>query len=117
MSGAGCLPALIAFLAILSACSRTPEPAVDPQIAQQIAAIKAIDHHAHPAAGAGDKDYDALPVEMLEPQTDPVRLRPGKPVPAMTPLQVLDRAGIERMIANRVSMNPALPRERFLWVA
>src|SRR5207244_82362 len=33
------------------------------------------------------------------------------------PTQVLDRAGIERMIANRVSMNPALPRERFLWVA
>ena len=90
---------------------------MDAQIAQQIAAIKAIDHHAHPAAGPGDQDYDALPVEMLEPQTDPVRLRPGKPLQPMTPVEVLDRAGIGQMIANRVSMNAALPASRFLWVA
>src|SRR5262249_55484007 len=62
-------------------------------------------------------DYDALPVEMLEPQTDPVRLRPRKRGEPLTPVQVLDRAGIDRMIANRVSMDPRLPPGRFLWAA
>src|SRR5258708_36039694 len=97
---------LLGATAVLSlvACNRPPER-VDADIAARIAAIKAIDDHAHPSTGAGDRDYDALPVEMLEPGTYPVRLRPGKPGPAMTPLQVLDRAGIERMVANRVSMN------------
>jgi predicted TIM-barrel fold metal-dependent hydrolase len=32
-------------------------------------------------------------------------------------VETLDRAGIDRMIANRVSMGPGLPPERFLWVA
>jgi hypothetical protein len=65
---------------VLSACGRAPEPAVDPELAREIAQIKAIDHHAHPvrpaAAGeAPDTDYDALPVESLAPQADPVRMR------------------------------------------
>lgn len=55
---------------------------------------------------------------MLEPQTDPVRLRPrGERGLTMNPVETLDRAGIDRMIANRVSMGPGLPPERFLWVA
>src|SRR5438067_8016830 len=104
---------------VLSSCARTPGNGVDPQIAQQIAGIKAIDDHAHPPSpDPADKDFDALPVEMLEAQTDPVRLRPpGKPGLKLGPVETLDRAGIDRMIANRVSIGPGLPRERFLWVA
>jgi uncharacterized protein len=113
---------------------------VDPQLADEIARIKAIDNHAHPvrpvASGeAPDKDYDALPVESLEPESDPVFLRPNAPafVSAHQALfngdktaaarqygqdyavQILDRLGIDKMVANRVSMGPGLPPSRFLW--
>jgi predicted TIM-barrel fold metal-dependent hydrolase len=110
---------VIALLLVLASCSSVPSSAVDPRIAQQIAAIKAIDNHAHPPLpDPADKDFDALPVDMLEAQTDPVRLRPpGKPGLKLSPVETLDRAGIDRMIANRVSMGPGLPPERFLWVA
>jgi hypothetical protein len=113
----GC--ATIVVLLVHPSCARTPSGGVDPQIAQQIAAIKAIDDHAHPPRpDPADKDFDALPVEMLEAQTDPVRLRPpGKPGLKLGPVETLDRAGIDRVIANRVSMGPGLPPERFLWVA
>src|SRR5438067_10311262 len=84
---------------VLSSCARTPGNGVDPQIAQQIAAIKAIDNHAHPPLpDSADKDFDALPVEMLEAATDPVRLRPpGKPGLKLSPVETLGRAGIDRM--------------------
>src|SRR5260370_40691130 len=75
MAGPRALPAAAALL--LAACS--PErPAVDPQLAAEIANIKAIDNHAHPALAApGDREFDALPVDNMEPQSDPVALRPG----------------------------------------
>jgi predicted TIM-barrel fold metal-dependent hydrolase len=122
-------------LCILSACSRAPEPTVDltiePQLAREIAQIKAIDHHAHPvrptAAGeAPDTDYDALPVESLAPQSDPIRMRANSPIIVEAhrlfsgkrpdPVALLDQLGIERMFANRVTMGPGLPSPRFLWV-
>jgi hypothetical protein len=57
---------------------------VDPEIARQIAGIGAIDNHAHPVlappAMATDREYDALPVESLEAQTDPVSMRPDYPL-------------------------------------
>jgi predicted TIM-barrel fold metal-dependent hydrolase len=107
------------------ACARAPDPPVDPRLAAEIAAIQAIDNHAHPvrptAAGEEpDHDYDALPVEMLEEASYPVRFRPqtpNAPRPSLTPAAALDRAGIERMVANRVAMGGGLPPERFLWAA
>jgi predicted TIM-barrel fold metal-dependent hydrolase len=111
--------AAITLLLVHASCSSPPSSAIDPQIAQQIAAIKAIDNHSHPPRpDPADRDFDALPVDNLEPQTDPIRLRPpGKPGLKLGPVETLDRAGIDRMIANRVSMGPGLPPERFLWVA
>jgi hypothetical protein len=57
---------------------------IDPEIGRQIAAIQAIDNHAHPVLAppldASDKEFDALPVASLEPQTDPVALRPDFPL-------------------------------------
>jgi len=53
---------------------------IDPDIGRRIAAIQAIDNHAHPVLAppldASDKEFDALPVSSLEPQSDPVALRP-----------------------------------------
>jgi predicted TIM-barrel fold metal-dependent hydrolase len=69
---------------LLTSCARGPLPSADPDLAAEIASIRAIDNHAHPVrlVGAGeqpDRDFDALPVDNMEPQVDPVGLRPGAP--------------------------------------
>ena len=114
---------------ILTACNRTP-PAADPQLLKEIQSIQAIDNHAHPVRPTApgeppDRDYDALPVDNLEAQSDPVRLRPNaselaearRVIKRGSPASVLDQLGIGVMLANRVSMGPGLPSDRFLWVA
>ncbi len=121
--------ALVAIL-LLGACSRAPLPSADPDLLKEIESIRAIDNHAHPVRPTApgevpDRDYDALPVDHLEPQSDPVRLRSNSPelaearrvIQGGDPGKVLDQLGIGIMLANRVSMGPGLPRDRFLWVA
>jgi uncharacterized protein len=65
-----------------SAATTTPRD-VDPAIARVIAETPAIDNHAHPMlsppAMAMDREFDALPVDNMEPQTDPVALRADFP--------------------------------------
>jgi predicted TIM-barrel fold metal-dependent hydrolase len=115
--------------------------AIDPQLAREIANIKAIDNHAHPVRPTApgetpDNEFDALPVDHLEPQSDPYRQRVTSPVVVDAGKQlygndkadvikahqadyatwVLDKMGIEIMLANRVAMAPGLPSSRFLWV-
>jgi predicted TIM-barrel fold metal-dependent hydrolase len=56
----------------------------DPQLVAEIAKIKAIDNHAHPFrfVAEGDKpddEYDALPLEGLEPFASKPRLNPANP--------------------------------------
>jgi hypothetical protein len=83
-----------------------------------------------------DDEYDALPVESLDPQADPVRGRPKSPeildahrqifrgdkdraaktYGADYANRVLDQLNIETMLANRVSLGPGLAPPRFLWV-
>jgi hypothetical protein len=77
---------LVTFTAllVLAGCARGPLPLADPDLAAEIARIRAIDNHAHPVrvAVAGeqpDRDFDALPVDHMEPQSDPVGLRPDAP--------------------------------------
>ncbi len=129
---------------------------IDPRIANRIASIKAIDNHAHPVLpppdDEKDRDFDALPVDNMEPETDLVAWRPDNPqLPAAwkalwgfdgtAPLDeagmkrldgarrrvkaregqhydewVLNQAGIEVMLANRVSMGPGIAPPRFRWV-
>ena len=75
-------PGAISILSLLCAllldsCARE-QPAVDPQVASAIEGIKAIDNHAHPVlADPADREFDALPVDSMEPQSDPVVYRPG----------------------------------------
>ena len=56
---------------------------VDPAIARVIANTAAIDNHAHPLlsppAMAADRDFDALPVDNMAPQTDPLAWRTDYP--------------------------------------
>src|SRR5437879_6231205 len=70
---------LVVLALVLSACApqRAAGPHVDPALVTEIAGIKAIDNHAHPVRPVApgepaDTDYDALPVESLEPASDPV---------------------------------------------
>jgi predicted TIM-barrel fold metal-dependent hydrolase len=116
---------------LLAACNRE-QAAVDPQLAAEIAGIKAIDNHAHPMlAAAGDREFDALPVDNMEPQSDPVGVRPGAFKTPFTaegkaaakrergdqyPAWVLDQMGVEIMLANRVAMGPSVQPPRFRWV-
>ena len=125
------LPITLLALAAGVGCTRAQERPVDPRLSAEIARIKAIDHHAHPVRPASpgetpDTDYDALPVETLAPQTNPVRMRPATPqliearrflgTAKPDPVTLLDRLGIETMFANRVTLGPGLPSPRFLWV-
>ncbi len=59
--------------------------AIDAQLSAEIAKINAIDNHAHPVRpifDGKDKDteFDALPVDVMEPYTEPVRMRAGSPL-------------------------------------
>jgi len=127
----------VVVLALLCAgCQRVPEtaerasPDADAQLLAEIRGIPAIDNHAHPvrpvqAGEQPDREYDALPVDNLEPGSDPIRERPGTRelaearanVKRGDPAKVLDQLGIGVMLANRVGMGPSgLPPDRFLWV-
>ncbi len=133
-------------LILLIAGGASAQLPIDSQLAQDIARIKAIDNHAHPVRPTFDSDkdtdYDALPVESMDPYTEPVRTRAGSPLVAEADralygstanvgarkqqlLQekrdgyanwVLDQLGIETMLANRISMGAGLAAPRFLWV-
>ncbi len=56
---------------------------IDPRIARVIAQTAAFDNHAHPMlsppADAADREFDALPVDNMAPQSDPPVLRPDWP--------------------------------------
>jgi predicted TIM-barrel fold metal-dependent hydrolase len=71
--------ALFSFAAVVQAQS----PSIDPTLATQIATIPAIDNHAHPLlsppAYATDRNFDALPVDTMDPYTDPAGMRPNLP--------------------------------------
>jgi uncharacterized protein len=136
-----------AFAVLLLGCRTVREPltATDPDLEKEIGEIRAIDNHAHPvrvvrAGEAPDRGFDALPVDNMEPQSDPVNLRAGAPAALDAarslygtteratknqvqkskgdtyPSWVLDRMGVEIMLANRVEMGPGVMPPRFRWV-
>jgi predicted TIM-barrel fold metal-dependent hydrolase len=133
----------IAASLLLASCAPRTESAIDAGLEEEIRKIRAIDNHAHPvrvtAAGEQpDRGFDALPVDNMEPQSDPVNLRPGRPDVAEAsralfagapkadaiktrgdqyPSWVLDQVGIDIMLANRVTMGPSVAAPRFRWVS
>lgn len=75
---AACLSLLTAALT-LDSCARSTASDLESEIAR----IRAIDNHAHPVrvvgGGGQDREFDALPVDNMEPESDPVYFRPGAP--------------------------------------
>jgi uncharacterized protein len=75
--------ATLLFAIIPTVFAQSANLAVDPTLAAQIASIQAIDNHAHPLlsppAYATDRNFDALPVDSMEPYTDPAGMRPTLP--------------------------------------
>jgi uncharacterized protein len=71
------------FAASATICAIAQSPAIDPTLAAKIATIPAIDNHAHPLlsppAYATDRNFDALPVDTMDPYTDPAGMRPNLP--------------------------------------
>jgi predicted TIM-barrel fold metal-dependent hydrolase len=139
--------ASVALLLLLTGCgpARDTFAPADPDLEKEIAGIRAIDNHAHPVRVTGpaeqpDRGFDALPVENMEPSSDPVNLRPGAPAAfdaardlygatdrpvkqrvikdkgQAYPSWVLDQMGVETMLANRVEMGASIQPPRFRWV-
>jgi uncharacterized protein len=132
--------ALLAASALLAACAPARPPAADPDLAAEIQKVRAVDNHAHPVrftppGEAPDREFDALPVDNMEPQSDPVGVRPGSAADAAHalygglskaqvmaqkgdgyPAWVLDQIGIETMLANRVALGKSIEAGRFRWV-
>jgi hypothetical protein len=130
---------LLCLATLLAGCGRERQVA---DISAEIARIRAIDNHAHPvrvvSKGEQDREFDALPVENLEPGSDAVSLRPGNPGARAAsqalfgqrerkpqviaekgdqyPAWVLDQMGVEVMLANRVAMGRGIAPPRFRWV-
>jgi len=75
----------VTFVPALVWAQASPPGDVDPQLARIIATLPAIDDHAHrvlpPPNLTSDRNFDALPVDNMEPQTDPVGWRPDIAVP------------------------------------
>jgi predicted TIM-barrel fold metal-dependent hydrolase len=75
--------ATLFLAAITHATAQSGYLSVDPTLAAQIASIPAIDNHAHPLLPppnyATDRNFDALPVDTMEPYTDPAGMRPTLP--------------------------------------
>ncbi|MEO8029128.1 MAG: amidohydrolase family protein [Bryobacteraceae bacterium] len=135
-------PCLFAIALLTAGCARPPfeHPLADAHLAAEIAAIKAIDNHAHVVSSQpNDHGFDALPVENLEPEVMPTRLVEAGSAPQVLARAemfrgttkaaamkqygsgyapwVLDRAGIDVVLANRVAMAPDLATPRFRWVS
>ncbi|MGD0443297.1 MAG: amidohydrolase family protein [Edaphobacter sp.] len=76
--------AAVSFLVFCAVTfTQAQSSSIDPTLAHQIATIPAIDNHAHPVlsppAYATDRNFDALPVDNMEPDTDPAGMRPDLP--------------------------------------
>jgi uncharacterized protein len=75
--------AILFFATVDQTRAQSGNLSIDPTLAAQIAAIPAIDNHAHPLLSppgyATDRNFDALPVDTMEPYTDPAGMRPTLP--------------------------------------
>ena len=141
----------------IAGCARSAGngPDIAPEILSEVNRIRAIDNHAHPVrfvpAGEQDREFDALPVDNMEPSSDPLQLRPNDPGILLAwrmlwnypyndsdalhmrewkehkqrirqekasgyPEWILDNAGIDVMLANRVHMGSSIQPPRFRWV-
>lgn len=107
---------LLAATALLAPPVLLHAQSVDPALARFLDGVQAIDNHAHPVlpppGDAADRRFDALPVDNMEPQTDPVALRPDNPQLAaawaalwgLHAAPPLDAAGLQALAAARAAV-------------
>jgi hypothetical protein len=133
---------VLAASLLVAACTRPEDSSADPEILSEVHRIRAIDNHAHPVriivAGPPDREFDALPVDNLEPASDPLTMRANAPAALEAaralygtaerkleiqrekqdayPAWVLDQIGVDVMLANRVAMGTGIEPPRFRWV-
>lgn len=85
MSRTAPIPSALLFLSALFTALAHAQVArdIDPELRRLIDSTPAFDNHAHPVlappANSTDRDFDALPVDNMAPQTDPVAWRPDNP--------------------------------------
>jgi predicted TIM-barrel fold metal-dependent hydrolase len=147
-----CALLLCGIIALVGAHAQV---APDPSLLGEIEKIKAVDNHTHVSkvvsAGEADRDFDALPCDVIEGGADTLMSRADNPqfleawralygykyddrapehvkelIAAREqvireqgdnfPSWVVDRLGIEYMLANRVAMGRGLNPPRFRWV-
>jgi predicted TIM-barrel fold metal-dependent hydrolase len=101
---------------------------IDPAIARVLATTPAIDNHAHPVLPppnlATDRGFDALPVDNMEPQTDPVAWRPDNPALAdawkalwhFTEAPPLSADALKRLAAAREKIRAQHGERYDVWV-
>jgi predicted TIM-barrel fold metal-dependent hydrolase len=75
---------LLLLIPLLAPVHSRAQTTADPALAAEIAKIKAIDNHAHPLkiVAAGEKpddEFDALPLDSIEPFALPPRMLPSNP--------------------------------------
>jgi uncharacterized protein len=86
------LSTVLGFFVLIACChgqsrAKAVQPGnasgIDPVLRKRIDAMIAIDNHAHPLlpppGDKADREFDALPVDHMEPETDPVAWRPDNP--------------------------------------
>ena len=108
--------ASLLLYAPIAAGQTAVERAIDPEIGTHINRALAVDDHAHPVlpppGEATDRDFDALPVDNMEPATDTVAWRPDNPqLPAawkalwgVEGTVPLDAAGMKQLAAAKAAV-------------
>ena len=116
-----------------SAAPQPPPPAavaadIDPALWQAITSTPAIDNHAHPVLpppnDTTDRNFDALPVDNMEPETDVVAWRPDNPQLPLawqtlwhfTATVPLDAVGQQRLDAARSAVRAREGQHFDQWV-
>jgi uncharacterized protein len=101
---------------------------VDPEIAREIDAIWAVDNHAHPVLSppddTADRGFDALPVDSMEPESEPPAYRPDfaeqpaawKALWGFDGVAPLDAQGLQQLDAARARVKREQGENFSAWV-
>src|SRR5580693_5007412 len=132
LRGCAALAACATLLATMGCARHRPADGaaggIDAEIAQEIDAIWAVDNHAHPVLSppedATDREFDALPVESLEPESEPPAYREDfaelplawKALWGFEGTAPLDAAGLQRLNAARAQVKAREGEQFSAWV-
>ena len=132
LRGCAALAACATLLATMGCARHRPADGaaggIDAEIAQEIDAIWAVDNHAHPVLSppedATDREFDALPVESLEPESEPPAYREDfaelplawKALWGFEGTAPLDAAGLQRLNSARAQVKAREGEQFSAWV-